>query len=416
MKMNIKTIKTKSNFNWSVLLIVSLTSITTSIYHNGFAALFPFLQRDFNLTKAQLGMHATLFYFTAAFVSIYAGRLADIKGSKWSLIVSSSLLGIFYILHSIVPNFTGILFMAALTGIAMSFNMPTANKCIVEWFPSKQRSTALGLQSMAFPIGGLLGAAFLPLFGNIIGWRKTIILPGIATLVIMIFILFFYQENKKINNFQSANNEKNTSFWQCFALLIKNKELIKITILGFFLGIMSGSITAHFTLFLFFDYGLSETMAGIGFAMVQLGSIIGRGGWGLFCDKALGSNKRKAFLYMGLLFTTLALILSFILGKMNPPIAVLILISFLVGFSGNSWPGLFNAAAVETVEEQNVGITIGLALFTTRLGFMIAPPIFGYIADRKGTYSLSWFLLGIIMFIVTVSQYIFSQKYFGKYH
>ncbi len=414
--MNIKTTKLKNNFNWLILLIVSLSSIMVGIYRDGFAALFPFLQRDFNLTKAQLGMHATLYYFTAAFVAIYVGRLVDLKGTKWGLIFSSSLLGISYILHSIVPNFTGVLFMAALTGIAMSFNMPTANKCIVEWFPPKQRSTALGLQSMAFPIGGLLGAAFLPLFGNIIGWRKTIILPGITTLVSMIFILFFYQENRKVNNFQSTNNEKSISFWQCFTLLIKNKELVKITILGFFLGIMTASITAHFTLFLFFDFGLSETMAGIGFAMLQLGSIIGRGGWGLFCDKALDSNKRKTFLYMGLLFTTLAVILSFILGKINPPIAVLILISFLVGFSGNSWPGLFNAAAVETVEEQNVGIAIGLALFTTRLGFMIAPPIFGYIADLKGTYGLSWFLLGIIIFIATVSQYIFSQKYFGKYH
>ena len=414
--MNIKTTKLKNNFNWLILLIVSLSSIMVGIYRDGFAALFPFLQRDFNLTKAQLGMHATLYYFTAAFVAIYVGRLVDLKGTKWGLIFSSSLLGISYILHSIVPNFTGVLFMAALTGIAMSFNMPTANKCIVEWFPPKQRSTALGLQSMAFPIGGLLGAAFLPLFGNIIGWRKTIILPGITTLVSMIFILFFYQENRKVNNFQSTNNEKSISFWQCFTLLIKNKELVKITILGFFLGIMTASITAHFTLFLFFDFGLSETMAGIGFAMLQLGSIIGRGGWGLFCDKALDSNKRKTFLYMGLLFTTLAVILSFILGKINPPIAVLILISFLVGFSGNSWPGLFNAAAVETVEEQNVGSTIGLALFTTRLGFMIAPPIFGYIADLKGTYGLSWFLLGIIIFIATVSQYIFSQKYFGKYH
>lgn len=62
MKSNIKKNNTEVNFNWSILLIISITSIMAGIYRDGFAALFPFLQKDFNLTRAQLGLHSTLFY------------------------------------------------------------------------------------------------------------------------------------------------------------------------------------------------------------------------------------------------------------------------------------------------------------------------------------------------------------------
>lgn len=414
MKLNIKKNKTKVNFNWPILLIISTTSIMAGIYRNGFAALFPFLQKDFQLNRAQLGLHSTLFFFTSAFVAIYTGRLVDLKGTKWGLVFSSSIMGIFYILHSIAPNFAAILFIAALTGLSVSLNLPTINKCVVNWFPQKQRSTALGIQSMAFPMGGLLGAMLLPHLGSIYGWRKTIILPGLMALFFALFISYFYQEKRKVNNHLLDCDKNNVSFWKCFFQLIKNRELIKISVFGFFLGMMGNSITAHFSLFLFLDYNLSETVAGIGFAIVQLGSILGRATWGILCDKILKSNKRKTFLYMGLLFAFITMIISLILQNINPSIDILFPLAFLVGFSGYGWTGLFNASISEIVKEDNVGIAIGLASLFMRSGMMVAPPIFGYIADIKGSYKLSWLLLGIIILFASFAQYLSSKKIKGK--
>ncbi len=410
MKIINKKSKTTDFFNWSILLIISLTSIMAGIYRDGFAALFPFLQKEFHLTRTQLGLHSTLFYLTSAFVSIYTGRLVDIKGSKWGLVISSSLMGILYILHSILPNFPAILFLAALTGLSISLNLPTVNKCIVNWFPQKQRSTALGIQSMAFPIGGLLGAVLLPHFGTILGWRKTIILPGLMALLIALFIYQFYREKKRVKNNLLEDNKNYLSFWQCFFQLLKNRELIKISVFGFFLGMMGNTITAHFTLFLFLDYNLSETVAGLGFAIVQLGSIIGRAAWGIFCDKILKSDKRKTFLYMGLLFFFTTMMISLVYFHLSLPKVILFCSAFLLGFSGYGWPGIFNASIAEVVEEENVGIAIGLASLFMRSGMMIAPPIFGYIADLSSSYSLSWFLLGIIMLGASFAQYYLATK------
>jgi ACS family hexuronate transporter-like MFS transporter len=410
MKINSKKNNTQSTFNWHVLFVLSLTSIITGIYREGFASLFPFLQKEFHLTNAQLGLHSTLFYFTNAFVSIYAGRLVDLKGSKWGLVFSGLLMSILYFSHSVIPNFLMILFMAALTGVVVSFNMPSVNKGVVGWFPRKQRSTALGLQSMAFPIGGLLGAIALPFFGNIFGWRKTMFLPSVIAILGVLFISYYYQEKGKVNNYLLGSEKLSISFWKSISQLIKNRELIKISLFGLFLGMMANSICAHFTLFLFLDYDLPEIVAGLGFAFVQLGSIVGRAAWGILCDRVLEGNKRKTFLFMGLSFWFTTIIFNIGLRYLNPSVSILFLLAFLAGCFGNGWPGIFSAAVAETVKEENVGVATGIAFLLVRSGLMIAPPIFGYIADIKGSYSLSWFLLGIIVLIASLGQFLLSEK------
>lgn len=410
----IKELKKKNeenSFIWYVLLIASLISIMTGVYRDGFAALFPFLQKDFGLTRAQVGLLSTLFFFTSAFLAIYTGHLVDSKGSKWGLVFSSSIIGLFYILHSIAPNFYSVLFIAALTGIAASFNVPTVNKCIVEWFPKEQRGTALSLQSMALPVGGLLGAIALPFLGSLLGWRKTMIFPGVISFLFAGIGWLFYREKNREVHSVSKDSKAAISFWKNVYKLTKNKDLMKISIFGFFLGMMANSISAHFALFLFLDHNLSEVTAGTGFAVVQLGSILGRGAWGIFSDKFLESDKRKTFLYMGLLFWITTMFLNLWLKNMDSSlITLLFILAFLLGCFGNGWPGILNASIVETVEEEHAGMAVGFAYLFVRSGMMISPPIFGYIADLRGSYDLSWFLLGAIMLITSFIQYVSFQN------
>lgn len=401
--------KEKKNFNWSILFIISLSSIVTGIYRDGFAALFPFLQEDFNLTRAQLGLHSTFFFSTSVFVAMFAGFLVDLKGSKWSMGFGVLLMGIFITMHSIASNFTVLLLMAAFTGLVTSINLPAASKGIIEWFDQKRRSTALGIRSMAFPIGGLLGSILLPFLGGIFWWRKTILFLGILAILCAIFILYFYP-NKNEEDSTKKNNPNNISFWKSFNQLIKNSDLISLATFGFFLAATSGSIASHFTLFLYLDYGFPVKIAGLGFAFVQLGSILGRPVWGLICDRLLGGDKRKTFLYIGLLFTTLSLFLGLFIKNFNLTVSVLLVIAFLIGFSGRGWNGIYYASIAETVKEKEVGMAMSFSALLMRPGMVLAPPIFGYIADLRNSYDLSWLLLGLMMFLASVGQYLFLYK------
>jgi len=413
MSVNSNKNRGKKHFNWSILLIVSLSSIVTGIYRDGFAALFPFLQRDFDLTRAQLGLHSTFFFFAIVLLAVFAGRLVDCKGSKWGLGFGVLFMGIFFILHSIVPNFIVLLIVAAFTGLVVSINPPAVAKGIAEWFPQRWRSTAFGIRSTAFPFGGMLGSIFLPYLGDLLSWRKAILLPGILALLCAFFILHFYQ-NKREEDKLKINNVNPISFWKDLNQLIKNIDLVAISTYGVFLGFISGAIAAHFTLFLYLDCGLTEKIAGLGFAFVQLGSILGRPIWGLICDRLLGADKSKTFLYIGILSASLSLILGLFLKNFNPHVSILFLLAFLTGFSGRGWQGVYPAHIIETVKEEKIGITIGFSSLFRHSGMMLAPPIFGYIADLRGAYDFSWLFLGLMIFLASIAQYIFLHKNTNK--
>ena len=411
--MSIKNIDSNQNiksFDWAKLILISLTTVVTGIYRDGFSAIFPFLQRDFDLSRSQLGLHSTFFFFSSAIFAIFAGRLVDLKGSKWGLGFGILLTGIFFILHSIAPNFTIILIISTFTGFAVSINVPSASKSIIEWFPRESRGTALGILSAALPTGGVLGAVMLPFLAGLIGWRKAVLFPSALAISYAFYILYFYQDKRIKNDISKEIKSDNISLFRSINHLIHNIELLSISIFGFFLGVTSASIAAHFTLFLYLDYGFIENVAGMIFAFVQFGSFIGRVGWGFICDRFLKANKRKTFLYIGIIFLLLSLVLCLSFRQNRPPLGIIFLLSFFIGFSGRGWTGLYLAGAAETVNENNIGIATGFSLLFMRLGAMSMPPIFGYIADLKGTYNLSWFLLGLMMFLASLSQYIFYLK------
>ncbi|MGM0653630.1 MAG: MFS transporter [Bacillota bacterium] len=179
-------------FDWLKLFIISISSIAVGIYRDGFSVLFPFLQREFELTKTQIGMHSTFFFLANMLTGILCGRLIDIKGAKWGLFYGVLALCVLTMLHALIPNFIILLILAVFTGITVSINMPAANKALSEWFPKNLRATAIGLVSTAFPIGGIIAASTLPFLGNSIGWRKAIIFPGIFALICALIIKKFY--------------------------------------------------------------------------------------------------------------------------------------------------------------------------------------------------------------------------------
>ena len=88
----------------------------------------------------------------------------------------------------------------------------------------------------------------------------------------------------------------------------------------------------------------------------------------------------------------------------------LFLIAFLTGFSGRGWQGIYPAYVIETVEEGKIGIATGFSSLFLHTGMMLAPLIFGYIADLRESYDLSWILLGLLILLFSIAQYIFHNK------
>ena len=404
--MDINQNKANEYFNWKVLFIISLSSIAMGVYRDGISSLFPFLQNEFGLTRTQVAFYSTALYIASTSFSLFSGRLVDLKGAKWGMIFGIFLVGFFLIIHAMAPNFVILLGLAACAGLGMSINPSATNKGITEWFPQRWRNSATGIWSTSFPIGGALAASFLPILGILIGWRKSLLVPGFFILFCGLLVFLIYRDKERVQNNLKKYNTKTVPFWKGFSNLSKNSDLIAISVFGFFLGATEGAILTHFTLFLYLDYGLNESIAGLGFAFVQFGSISGRLLWGVVCDRFLNADRRKAFVILGFIFFLTTLVFGLFLKKMHPSVTILFFLAFLTGFSGRGWDGLFFPSVTEIVTKEQVGVAIGLSVLFIRAGILLSPLIFGYIADLRGAYDLSWLLLGLIMFSTSIAQYL----------
>lgn len=313
-------------------------------------------------------------------------------------------------MHSFVFNYAGLLVLAAFTGIGMSINVPAANKGIFTWFTQKERSTATGTWSTAFPAGGIIAALFLPLLGKLIGWRFTVLFQGIIIFLCGLFVLKFFKVNNKDIQKNHKSVEKKISFWNESKKMLKNKNYLYICFFGFFLGSISGITASHFILYLYLDHGLTETISGMGFAALQIGSVFGRPMWGLLCDRFLHGNKSRGFLYLGLLVFIIFFIFGHFLKNSDVSLFLLFLFAFLTGCTSRGWHGLFYSSIAEVGGEKNAGISIGLSLLFLRFGIMLGPPLFGYLADLRNSYDYSWSITGSIILIVSVGQYLLYDK------
>ncbi|MGI6575670.1 MAG: MFS transporter [bacterium] len=395
--------------NWSILFLLLITTISSGIYRDGFATLFPFLQTEFELTRAQIGLQSTFFFLTSALFAVFAGRLVDILGTKKGILFGLGSSGILVALHTFAPSFVVLLLIAGLTGLGTSMIAPATNKGIIERFTIHNRATAMGLNYAGFSIGGALASVSLPLIASYYSWRLAALLIGILTIISTAVIFVFYREigagEKAIKGKDEA---KKPSFYEEFCQLLNNRYMLLMGLLGFVFGSTSGIIATHFTLFLHLDYGLPETLAGLGFGAAQIGGSMARPGWGFISDRVFRGNRENGLLAMGILFTFISLLFAFFTQSLN--YIIIFILGFFIAAAGRGWNGLYFTAVAELAGEDNTGMSVGFTFLFIRLGLMLAPPVFGFIADKRGAYDYSWFLSGLMVFVVSVLTYYHLKK------
>lgn len=396
----------KNSFNWKILTLLVMATTIGGLYRNGIMTLFPFIQVEYSLSKTQIGLYSTFIYLSSVSMAVFSGWIADSWGAKKAMFAGLSSMGIFIFLHSLSISFNLMLILAAGAGLGLSILQPTGSKGATDWFAKENRATVVGMVSLGISLGGVISASILPWSASVLGWKKTIVILSFVYIIFSFAFLFLYKDKNKADG---KKEQGNTSLIKSFSVLITNKKLLALCFLGIVFGVSSGVLVTHFTLYLFSDFGFSEINAGFGFMILQVGSVVGRPGWGIINDRFLNSNERNGFIVIGVLISVISFIFSF-LSNFNPPFLMILILAFLLGMVGRGWNGLYFSAVSKHVKAKHTGISVGFSLFFVRFGIVIGPPIFGLIADKSGNYNYSWLLLSIYTFFALITSILILTK------
>lgn len=192
-----------SGYSWYVLFTLVLVYILNFIDRQILSILAVDIKRDLSLTDSDLG-----FLGGAAFAVFYAlfgvplGRLADNWNRKKLLAIGLALWSTMTALSGFARDQLTLSLARMGVGVGEASAGPTAYSLISDYFPKRQRATALAIYSSGLYIGGgislLIGAkigqswnAAYPIGGplGLVGWQAAFLAVGLPGLLMALWVL-----------------------------------------------------------------------------------------------------------------------------------------------------------------------------------------------------------------------------------
>jgi len=171
--------------------------------------------------------------------------------------------------------------------------------------------------------------------------------------------------------------------------LARNRTFVVATIYAWiFMGALGCSVT-YLAVALHEGLGLSAVAAGGYLAVLQLGGLTGRIGWGVLSDR-IGS-RGGAMVTCACLSVAGCLAMALLRGPAAP--LLLALVSFGLGLSTMGWNALYITLSADAVPISGAATAVGAGTTVTFTGMFLVTPLFGLIADHTGSYTVSWLAL-----------------------
>jgi len=163
-----------------------------------------------------------------------------------------------------------------------------------------------------------------------------------------------------------------------------------VTVGFLFAGVQYAFIT-YLVLFLHETWGLSLALAASLLALAQGAAAVSRVPSGWVSDRCLKGERTPLLRGMGTM--AMGALLALLLLPMGSPYVILAAVMLLFGMSGLSWAGIYQTRAAELAGRDSAGLGSGIASACFQVGSMVTPPMFGYLVDVTGAYTVSWGML-----------------------
>ena len=381
-------------YRWVILGVCWLAYIVAFMQRLSIGPLAPFLKEDLGLTSAQAGLFMSAAAFGYMLTVMPAGWLADRIGVRWLLLIGEVFGGIFIASMFTVTTFTQGLTFMALAGMGMGCLMPSTTKAVLEWFPVRERATAMGFKQTAVNVGGIITATTLPAVALALSWHYGFLGIGIIAIVIGIVSFILYKEPPSSADPSISEPVTSSEAGTSMREALRSRDIWLIIGASVCIVAVEFSAIAYFVLYLKEALLFGVVIAGFFLAMMEAGGFFGKPITGLISDRLLHGERKKLFILMCLLTFGMCIVFAFL--PQGSPSWLIIPLCLVLGFVGIGWGGLHLALIGEFAGRELVGRVTAFNAVFILIGIMAGPPIFGYIVDTTGSYQMAWLFLAIM--------------------
>lgn len=372
-----------------VFACLILQAISSGVITSAYSVLAVPFMTDFGATRMVVMLAMTVLLLMTAVFSPVAGKFLDQKSIRLLMLGGSIALIVGFVLASFATSFVQIIIIYGLFMATANILIGplAASVLLSRWF-DKDRGRALGIAAVGISLGGFL---FPPIIHQLVAnysWRPALqILAGIV-LVLTLIACYFVRDRQAA---PSASGSAAVAGAMTTGTLLANREFWLMTVVfGVPLTGMMGLVTNMVPIAR--DQGIELATATLLISALSLGSLAGKIAFAALADKL----PSKLILLFG--------ICGFFVGMScflvpQAGFGVLAAGAAIVGFTNGGAVPLQVIVCASTFGVANVGRAVGLLNTVVLLVGLMAPPGFGMIYDKTGSYQAAFILyLGLAVF------------------
>ncbi len=406
------------SYRWLIFVIMA-SAYFTAFFHRVCPAVIALdLQETYGISAELIGLLASAYFYSYAFIQFPAGLLSDSFGPRKSVTLFILIGALGSILFGLAPNLETALVGRVLVGLGAGMVFAPTMKILSSWFRVNEFTKMNAIFLATGGLGALSAAAPLALMAGWLGWRAAFGLIGAATLV-LVFLLWFLVRDRpqdfgwpslaKIDPIygQSLAPRQQIGLWQGARRVVGEKYFWPIVGWSFFTmgtffsfgGLWAGPYLMHV-------YGMTRAEAGSVLNMLALGIVLGSPLLAFLSEKVFRSRRNVIRLCSAVLVAELILMNLFPVG-VPPPILYAMFLIFAVCSLA---PGVISITTTkELFPVEITGTSIGTVNLFPFLGGAVMQLVVGRALDAfpkatTGAYPLEAYaaMLGILLVAASI--------------
>lgn len=224
---------------WLYLGTLIVGYIGVYLCRKNFSVAVPLLQADLGVTKAQVGVVASVSTLAYALGKFFFGPVIDRFGGRICFLLSLVGVAIFGGLGGMVTGLAALTWLYSANRLTGSAAWGGMVKLVPDWFTGKQLPLALAILSLSFVFGGALATLFA---GEIAhwsnnSWRAVMGVPSLVLLVLVVVAWFILPKRGSLggpaDSAVSTSDEARESSWERIKHVLAVRQLWIVLALSF---------------------------------------------------------------------------------------------------------------------------------------------------------------------------------------
>lgn len=352
-----------------------------------------------------IGVFAAAMFGTAAISCLVCGGIISILGPLRTsqVAVMCSAIGA---LALTLGTPAGFLAALLLLGAAFGPSQPAATLLLLRLTPPGWTNIVFSIRQTGVPLGIGLAGLILPPLGLALGWRGALVVTALMAAATALMV-------QPLRARLDAGTPPSTPFR--FANLARPLRLIaahpplrRLAAMAVVYSSMQTVLSTFLVIYLHTQVALSLVVAGAVLTAAYGIGVPGRIFWGVVADRWV--RPRLVLGGVGVAMSIFAAITALFTPAW--PLAAVVVVSMLYGFTAASWNGVFIGQLAHLAPREHVSEIAGAGGFAAFTGVAAGPAIFSAILALSGSYVVGFGIMAL--FTLTVGIWLLTARDAGS--